>query len=86
MITTSKLKEYIDLGHDSRRLARWLINVNIAKHVPLNLNDLSDTSLVAEETDAIAECIEEGDYQDALNIAEESAYLILEEEGFEISK
>jgi len=84
MITTSKLKDYIESGHDKRKLARWLININIAKHVPLNLSDLSDTSLVADEVDAIVECIEGGDYQDAINIAEESAVQILEDEGFEV--
>jgi len=84
MITTSKLKDYIDSGHDKHKIARWLINVNIAKHVPLNLNDLSDTSLVADEVDAIVDCIDEGSYQDAINIAEESAVQILEDEGFEV--
>lgn len=85
MITTSKLKEYVDSGHDSYKLAKWLINVNIAKHVPLNLNDLRDSSLVADEIEAIVECINSGDYKDALNIAEESAYQILEDEGFEVT-
>lgn len=84
MITTSKLKEYVDAGHDHRKLATWLINVNIAKHMPLNLGDLSDTSLVADEIDAVTECLQQGDYQDALNIAEESACQILEDEGFEV--
>jgi len=30
------------------------------------------------------ECIEEGDYQDALNIAEDGAISILQDEGFDI--
>ena len=86
MITISKLKDYVDHGHDSYQLAKWLINVNIAKYVPLNLSDLSDTATVANEIEAVAECINEGDYQDALNIAEESAVQILDEEGFDLSK
>jgi hypothetical protein len=84
MITTSKLKDYVDAGHDKRKLARWLINLNIAKHVPINLSDLSDTSVVAEEVDAIYDCLEEGDYDDAINMAEESAVQILQDEGFEV--
>jgi hypothetical protein len=86
MITEAKLKDYITSGHDARKIAKWLININIAKHIPLSLNDLSDTSLVAEEIDAVLECIIEGDYKDALSMAEESAYQILEDEGFELSK
>lgn len=84
MITTSKLKEYIDSGHDKYKIARWLLSINIAKHVPLSLNDLSDTSIVAEEVEAIVECLDQQDYKDALNIAEEGALNILEDEGFEV--
>lgn len=85
MITTSKLKEYIEGGHDKYKIAQWLLNVNIAKHIPMTLNDLRDSSVVADEVEAIVECLEQGDYKDALNLAEEGAMLILEEEGFEIS-
>ena len=86
MITTSKVQDYIESGHDEHEVARWLINLNINKYVPMELDDLADTSTVASEVDAIVECIQEKDYQDAINIAEESAQIILEDEGFDISK
>jgi len=84
MITTSKLKDYVTSGHDKRKLAQWLLNIYISKHVPLRLSDLADTATVASEIDAIEECINAGDYQDAINIAEEGAQTILEDEGFEL--
>jgi len=86
MITISKIQDYIDSGHDEHEVARWLINLNINKYVPIELDDLADTSAVASEVDAIVECIQEKDYQDAINIAEESAQIILEDEGFDLSK
>jgi len=86
MITISKVQDYIDSGHDEHEVARWLINLNINKYVPIELDDLADTSAVASEVDAIVECIQEKDYQDAINIAEESAQIILEDEGFDLSK
>jgi len=86
MITTSKVQEYIDAGHDEHEVALWLINLNINKYVPMELDDLADTSVVANEVDAVVECIQDKDYQDAINIAEESAQIILEDEGFDISK
>jgi hypothetical protein len=51
----------------------------------MELDDLADTSTVANEVDAIVECIQEKDYQDAINIAEDSAVAILEDEGFDVS-
>lgn len=86
MITTSKIQDYIDSGHDEHEVARWLINLNINKYVPMELDDFADTSIVANEVDAVVECIQDKDYQDAINIAEESAQIILEDEGFDISK
>ena len=85
MITTSKVQNYIDAGHDEHEVARWLINLNINKYVPMELDDLADTSTVANEVDAIVECIQEKDYQDAINLAEDSAVSILEDEGFDVS-
>lgn len=85
MITVEKIKEYIDEGHDEHEVARWLVNLSIAKHVPMELDDLPDTSTVANEVDAIVECIQETQYQEAINIAEDSAIVILEEEGFELN-
>lgn len=85
MITISKVKEYIDAGHDNYEVARWLINIEISKHCPLSIDDLPDTSTVASETEAIVECLEAGDYEDAINISIEGAQLILEEEGFELN-
>ena len=86
MITTSKVQDYIDSGHDEHEVARWLINLNINKYVPMELDDLADTSTVASEVDAIVECIQEKDYQDAIDIAEESAQIILQDEGFDLNK
>lgn len=85
MITTSKVKDYIDSGHDYYEVARWLVNTEIHKHAPVDLDDLPDTATVASEIEAIVECLEQGDYQDAINIAEESAEVILEDEGFELN-
>ena len=86
MITTSKIQDYIDSGHDEHEVARWLINLNINKYVPMELDDLADTSTVASEVDAIVECIQDKDYQDAIDIAEESAQIILQDEGFDLNK
>lgn len=85
MITTSKVQSYIDSGHDNYDVARWLINLEIHKHCPLGLDDLPDTATVASEVEAIVECLEQGDIQDAIDISIESAHLILEDEGFELS-
>jgi hypothetical protein len=85
MITTSKVKEYIDAGHDYYDVARWLVNLEITKHTPLTLDDLPDTATVASEVDAIVECLEQGDIDDAIDIAIEGARLILEDEGFELN-
>jgi hypothetical protein len=86
MITTSKVQEYIDSGRDSAEVAKWLVNIEISKHCPLGLDDLPDTATVASEIDAIVECLDLGDIQDAIDISLESARLILEDEGFELSE
>jgi hypothetical protein len=39
--------------------------------------------VVADEVAAIVECLEQGDYQDAISISKESAQYILDEEGFD---
>jgi len=85
MITTSKVKDYIDSGHDYYEVASWLINTEIHKYAPVDLADLPDTATVASEIEAIVECLEQGDYQDAIDMAEESAEVILEDEGFELN-
>jgi len=85
MITTSKVKDYIDAGHDHYEVARWLLNTEIHKHAPINLEDLSDTATVGNEIEAIVECLDEGDYQDAINISIDGAQIILDEEGFELN-
>lgn len=85
MITTSKVEDYIDAGHDHYEVAKWLINIEIHKHAPIDLDDLSDTATVASEIEAIVECLEQGDYQDAIDISIEGAQLILEDEGFELN-
>jgi len=83
-ITPEKIAEYVKSGICINEIARWLINCHINKHVPLNITDLSDTGTVADEMMAISECIEEGDYQDAINIAENGAINILQDEGFDV--
>lgn len=83
-ITSEKIAEYVKAGINAYEIAKWLINCHINKHVPLKLDDLSDTSTVADEVDAIVDCIEEGDYRDALNIAEDGAINILQDEGFDV--
>lgn len=85
MITTSKVKAYIDAGHDNFEVARWLLNLEISKHCPLSIDDLPDTVTVACEIEAIVECLDAKDYQDAINIAIDGAQLILEDEGFELN-
>ena len=85
MITTSKVKEYIDAGHDNYEVARWLLNLEISKHCPLSINDLPDTATVASEMEAIVECLDTGHYEDAINISIDGAQLILEDEGFELN-
>lgn len=85
MITTSKIQDYINSGRDYYEIAKWLVNAEIYKHAPIGLDDLSDTSTVANELDAIVDCLQEGDYEDAINMSKESAEIILEDEGFEFN-
>jgi hypothetical protein len=85
MITTSKVKAWVESGKDNTDIAKALINSVISSHVPLTLDDLPDTATVASEIDAIVECLEGGDYNDAINISIESAQLILEDEGHTIN-
>jgi len=82
-MTVQKLKNYLDSGHDHYVAAGWLINHYIGKHAPVSLQDLPDTATVGNEIEAIVECLDAGDLQDAINIAEDGAAIILEDEGFE---
>ena len=75
----------MDAGHDEHEVARWLINLNINKYVPIQLDDLADTSIVANEVDAIVDCLQERDYADAISVAEDGAINILQDEGFDIA-
>jgi len=86
MITPNKVQEYIELGHDNYEVARWLLTLEISKHCPLSLDDLPDTVTVASEIEAIVECLDEKDYNDAINISIDGARIILEDEGFEIDE
>lgn len=85
MITADKVKDYIESGQDYYEVARWLINTEIHKHAPVDLDDLPDTATVASELEAIVECLEQGDYHDAITLSEEGAQIILEDEGFELN-
>ena len=80
----AKIKDYIQSGYDSRKIAKWLLNLHISKHVPISINDLTDSAVMMDEMDAIEEAIIEKDYSGAINIAVDGAYNILEDQGFEI--
>lgn len=84
MITISKIQQWVEEGKDSNKIAFALINNAISRHVPLHLSDLPDTATLASEIDAISECIDNKEYQAAIDISIESAEIILEEEGFEV--
>jgi len=84
MNKADQVKTKLSNGEDFVDVARWIIDQEISKHAPVSLDDLPDTGEVASEVEAVAECLEQGDIGDAFNIAEESAILILEEEGFKI--
>jgi len=66
-------------------VAKWLINTEIHKHAPVDLDDLADTATVGNEIEAIVECLDQDDIQSAIDISEDSAIIILEEEGFELN-
>jgi len=83
-MTVEKIQAKIATSSDLHAVARWLINTEIHKHAPVDLDDLADTSLVASEVEAIVECLEQKEYEDAMSISEDSAVEILLEEGFEI--
>jgi hypothetical protein len=85
MITPDKVKQYMNAGHDNYEVARWLLNLEISKHTPLSIDDLPDTMTVASEIEAIVECLDTEEYEDAINIAIDGAQLILEDEGFELN-
>ena len=84
MITISKVKDRIKAGHDNYKIATWMVNTEIGKHIPFSLDDLPDSVTKASEIEAIVECLDEGNIQDAISIAEDAAIIILEDEGFEI--
>jgi hypothetical protein len=85
MITISKLEQYMQANHDPHEVARWLINMQLHAHVPLSLDDLPDTAVVMNETDAIVECLEEGSYKEAIAMSADAAAAILEDEDFDLS-
>lgn len=85
MITTSKVKAWVESGKDNYEIAQALVNSVISSHLPLTLSDLPDTATVGSELEAIVECLEQGDYEDAISMSVESAQLILEEEGFDLN-
>ena len=72
-------------NHDIHEVARWLINMQLHEHVPLSLDDLPDTAVVMNETDAIVECLSEGSYKDAITMSADAAVTILEDEDFDLS-
>jgi hypothetical protein len=85
MITTSNVESWVKAGKDSYEIARALIDSVISSYLPLTLADLPDTATVSSEMEAIVECIDSGDYDDAINMSIESAQIILEEEGLDLN-
>lgn len=85
-ILCAKVKRYVNESKDLHEIARWLVNMEIHKHVPIDLEDLADTSLVASEIDAIVECLEQKDFNDAIALSKGSAAEILQDEGFNIDE
>jgi hypothetical protein len=75
----SKLKE---LG--PRGTAAWLVDYFLAKYVPLNASDLPDSASYANGLDSIEECLQENDFAGAIDIAQETAVYMLEDEGMDV--
>jgi len=86
MTIISKIQKDVEAGVDKYKIANWLINLEIAKHIPVSLEDLPDTEVTGSEVEAVVEALEEKDYQGAINIAIDGAINILEEEGFDIEE
>lgn len=85
-ILCTKVKRYVNEGKDLHKIASWLVNIEIHKHVPIDLEDLADTSLVASEIGAIVECLEQEEFNDAIALSRDSAAEILQDEGFNIDE
>ena len=45
----AKIKSFIDEGKALHGIASWLVNLEIHKHVSMDLEDLADTAVVADE-------------------------------------
>jgi len=67
----------------SRKAAVWLIDKYLSKTIGLTSADLTDSATFASGVDAIEECLETGDYEDARMIAEDTAQEMLDDEGFD---
>jgi hypothetical protein len=67
----------------SRKAAVWLVDAYLNKTVGLTSADLTDSATFASGVDAIEECLETGDYEDAKMIAEDTAQEMLSNEGFD---
>jgi hypothetical protein len=64
-----------------------ILNEEVESIIGLSLNDLPDTSLLAEFIDALEEMIEDGDDpHDIQEAAKEFAKEFLEEEGLEVDE
>ena len=70
----------------STETAVFLVNYFLRKetHNGITLNELPDTSTLANGIDSIEECFDDQDFAGAVNIARETAQDMLEDEGFEI--
>ena len=49
MTIISKIQKDVEAGVDKYKIANWLINLEIAKHIPVSLEDLPDTEVTGSE-------------------------------------
>jgi hypothetical protein len=67
----------------SRKAAVWLVDAYLNKASGLASADLTDSAIFSDGVDAIEECLETGDYEDAKMIADDTAKEMLSDEGFD---
>lgn len=67
----------------SRKAAVWLVDAYLNKSSGLASADLTDSAIFSDGVDAIEECLETGDYEDAKMIAGDTAKEMLSDEGFD---
>ena len=73
MITTSKVKAWIDAGKDNYEIAQALIDNAIGSYAPVSLSDLPDTATLADGLDEIEGLLMDEEYQIAFEEAKNTA-------------